>query len=482
MSWSSDCNGIRVCFECISEEYLQKQIIGSNDIFTCDECNNPGNPTIEFDVLAEMIHVVLEKYYYLTPENPEGYEFFLAKEGAWERSGEMLEHLIEDLAGVSSKLANEIIYHLSNQHDANEKDALYDGQLYSGDPYYAESDIETFPLSESWRNFKNTIYQEARFFNEQAKTILDDIFKGVGSVKTPEGGSVIRTITEEVVFYRSRVALSNQSLEEILKNLPSSIGPPNSEIAGTGRMNAQGISVFYGALDKATCLAEVRAPVGSHVVTGRFSPVRKMRLLDLSRMQDARFETGSAFNEEHMKSVARLHFLRELTRELSAPVMPGSESREYLPTQVVAEYLAVHPALKLDGLIFNSSQTPAVKDANNSELGKNVLLFYRASSLREYDHPRGMKIDVTLTCGNQNDCDDSITIYEELPKPDVVRGNSEKTHKEDIFDTFNRGENIINTLVDSSIQLDMDSVEVDGINGVEYHFNNRQVSRHREIH
>ena len=93
-----------------------------------------------------------------------------------------------------------------------------------------------------------------------------------------------------------------------------------------------------------------------------------------------------------------------------------------------------------------------------------------------------MKIDVTLTCGNQNDCDDSITIYEELPKPDVVRGNSEKTHKEDIFDTFNRGENIINTLVDSSIQLDMDSVEVDGINGVEYHFNNRQVSRHREIH
>ena len=35
-------------------------------------------------------------------------------------------------------------------------------------------------------------------------------------------------------------------------------------------MNAAGISVFYGAMEEETCIAEARAPVGSYVVIGRF--------------------------------------------------------------------------------------------------------------------------------------------------------------------------------------------------------------------
>ena len=39
-------------------------------------------------------------------------------------------------------------------------------------------------------------------------------------------------------------------------------------------MNAPGIRAFYGAMEESTCLAEIRAPVGSHVVVGRFQFTR----------------------------------------------------------------------------------------------------------------------------------------------------------------------------------------------------------------
>ncbi len=49
-------------------------------------------------------------------------------------------------------------------------------------------------------------------------------------------------------------------------------------------MNAPGISVFYGALDEATCIAEARAPVGSHVVVAKFHLLRPVRLLDFDAL------------------------------------------------------------------------------------------------------------------------------------------------------------------------------------------------------
>ena len=46
-----------------------------------------------------------------------------------------------------------------------------------------------------------------------------------------------------------------------------------------GRMNAAGISVFYGATDDETAIAGVRPPVGSWVATATFEVIRPLRLL-----------------------------------------------------------------------------------------------------------------------------------------------------------------------------------------------------------
>ena len=51
-------------------------------------------------------------------------------------------------------------------------------------------------------------------------------------------------------------------------------------------MNAQGIPVFYGAMEESTCVSEVRPPVGSYVVLAKFELLRPMRLLDLLTLKD----------------------------------------------------------------------------------------------------------------------------------------------------------------------------------------------------
>ena len=83
-----------------------------------------------------------------------------------------------------------------------------------------------------------------------------------------------------VLYGGARKAESQEELKGLLKAPASEIGPPPTEYAGDGRMNARGISVFYGAFDQATCVAEIRPPVGSYVAMGRFELVRDVRLLD----------------------------------------------------------------------------------------------------------------------------------------------------------------------------------------------------------
>jgi hypothetical protein len=63
------------------------------------------------------------------------------------------------------------------------------------------------------------------------------------------------------------------------------IGPPPPLVAATGRMNAHGISVFYGATDPLVALAVVRPPVGSKVVIAHFEFLRTVRLLDVEALR-----------------------------------------------------------------------------------------------------------------------------------------------------------------------------------------------------
>src|SRR6202022_4979696 len=65
----------------------------------------------------------------------------------------------------------------------------------------------------------------------------------------------------------------------------SRMGPPPPKTALAGRMNPHGISVFYGATDPMGALGEVRPPVASRVVIGRFALIQAVRVLDVEALR-----------------------------------------------------------------------------------------------------------------------------------------------------------------------------------------------------
>ena len=116
-------------------------------------------------------------------------------------------------------------------------------------------------------------------------------------------------------------------------------------------MNSEGIPVFYGGLEEETCLAEVRAPVGSYVALGRFELLTSVRILDLRDLSISDKDV-SHFDLKFGEERSRQKFLREWVGEISRPVMPHDEAREYLASQAVADYLANRENLRLDGMMF----------------------------------------------------------------------------------------------------------------------------------
>src|SRR5205823_2598526 len=95
--------------------------------------------------------------------------------------------------------------------------------------------------------------------------------------------------------------------------------------------------------------------------------------------------------------------------EISRPIMPRDEEFEYLPTQVVSEYLASCVEPRLDGIIFHSAQTEGE--------GRNVVLFHHAAGVEAYTLPEGTKVDVDTGWASDDDYDDRIVVWEMLPPP-----------------------------------------------------------------
>jgi len=457
-----------VCSNCIGESFLSAEVAESGDLETCSVCETSKVHAISIDGLAERIHGVIERHFYLTSPEPE----HLAREGLWEQPGEPVLDLLQILAGIDEEPAQAIHDYLSATYDAWGKDALVDPQPYDSDAQYEERPINSYEFADTWARFKNEVGSRSRYFNLSARASLDHIFDGISALETKDGDPVIREISPDqpdTVFYRARKARSLGELEVLLKNLPESLAPPASNIARAGRMNATGISVFYGALDEATCLAEIRAPVGSWVATCGFTPVRDLRLLDLGRFKNV-FLEGSIFDDEHIEALTRLHFLKQLVYELSAPVMPGDEESKYLPTQVVAEYLSTHPDLNLDGVVFPSSQVAGD--------GDNVVLFNRASVVEPSGFPDGTEISVSFGSGNPDDEEYDFVVFERVPEA-VEKKPVERYPLFDFSTMYDSPELGKLPDLEPTLRIDLESLSVSHVQGVSYDTDAHKVSRFR---
>ena len=478
---TNDIDTDYVCHACIGDSFLAKQVVSEGTRAECRYCDRVSE-ALPLDELAERIHEVLQSHFELTPSVPEGIEFTLAREGLWERPGLLVADVIADIAGIDEKIATDVRELLSDRYGYR---AIKDGEEdpYSSDACYEERGAE----DTAWKMFCDHIRSYGRFFNSYAEDELNRIFGDLGIQKTFHGKPVIREVKpgeENSQIWRARTALSAKELKVILKEPAREIGPPPQRLAKGGRMNAPGISVFYGAMDKNTSIAELRAPVGSQVVVAKFELKRPVRLLDLEALTEIWNIDASHFDPEYDEREDRVASLRSLGNEICRPVLPQDEAFEYLPSQAVAEFLANKVDSPLDGIIFPSSQT----DGD----GHNVVLFRRACGVAPDDLPEGTKVEVYPPpkdeVGDEDedyeDYEDPIWVYEEVPSTSPK--NDGGSLVDPLISPLDWDEN---DLLDEelpmysepTLRLDMESIFIVKIKSVRYEHRRREVYRHRSF-
>ena len=191
--------------------------------------------------------------------------------------------------------------------------------------------------------------------------------------------SVVREVEQNSEFniFRARDFSSPEGAKRALLAPEWELARPPSRKARSGRMNADGISVFYAANDKKVALAEIRPSVGGYVVIARFrvSKVKKcIRLLDVEGLRCA---YGKYIESTHDKE-AKIEFIENFGKQVTMPIVPENESTEYIITQVISDYLSSRDDIKIDGLIYKSAQS-------GTESDENIVLFHKSSKVGDID-------------------------------------------------------------------------------------------------
>jgi hypothetical protein len=366
-----------VCVDCIEDEALRELVEAEGHDQICVECGE-RNTAVSIKDLAALIDPYIREHY-----EPGPYE---RRYGAgdddsyWEeQQGEDLSSVVQDIVGQYFEFNDALVDALIENDPADIRDG--DEPFFASDISYVQTRVYVGHLYEEWRAISSELRTERRFFSDRARKFFDWLFAGIedlwfyeqkedqDSTLLSEGTKlgVIQELPAGAVLYRARRADTREDYTRLVLKPALELAPPPSRYARAGRMNAEGVTIFYGALDAETCLAEMRSSIDGYTVLGRFETLKALRILDFSRLDKAYWDGKrlSYFQNDFDEQVTRRKFRRRLHKLISEPVIPGHED-EYLMTQVLAEYLAYVRSANFDGLFFASTQY---------EDGTNVVLF-----------------------------------------------------------------------------------------------------------
>lgn len=441
----------RICAACIKEPYLASFIASNGTAAICDYCGTTA-ATVVFEELVDRSEHVIETYY-----EPTGLQDSVVLYGR-DPVGDSLRNVLEELLGTGDAVLDDLAESLTDRWF----DWSSHEHRYGDDPYFAETSRLPSTLGIEWRKMEASLRSEARIVNPKVNSILERVFGPLLNYRTVSGDGVIVDAgphTGLPKLYRARVFQSLEDLENAISHPAREAGPPPSDVARAGRMNARGVSVLYGASTPEIAVAEVRPPVGSHVLVGAFNITRKLRILDLDKLEDLVLDPSTSFFDPSTEEIiGRNNFLRTLSSRMVMPVMPEHEDNGYLITQAIADYLATHPSLSLDGILFRSVQYQEPK----AKQGRNVVLFNKASRVASSGAKEVPTSHVQLfeTDEDGDHWNPEISVMHPNDRPQVPRWSTDPDERL------------------TTLEIDLDELEIREVKGVNFTTDKTLVTRY----
>lgn len=348
-----------VCLHHVEDEHLRARLIPVATKHQCSFCPRQDDPrlaptAVNLEYLARVVYDVASRFY----EDASNARIV---------EGEMIDEEFDTLAVVYDLLDRAVPAALL---DAVVR-AVAD--LISEPSYWIASDDLSY-VENAWEQFADTVKHRSRLVlpprqgNEFAPSPPERLYRFLDALLqiVDERTGLVREIPVGSSVFRGRVDRDSFALQrDILQSPAQRLGPPPKEKAAAGRMNAQGVSVFYCAFDAETACAEVviHSPYDGAVV-GEFKLQRSIRIFDLTAVP----VRPSILDESADSSFPYIAFFDLFRDAISQPViLDGMHPVDYAPTQLVTEFLRWGTAARLDGIAWESRVRPE---------GTNLVLFY----------------------------------------------------------------------------------------------------------
>ncbi|MEZ8604622.1 hypothetical protein [Vibrio splendidus] len=225
-----------VCSICIGEEFLSQQI-KSLGVQTCDYCNE-SSPCTTIRDISSQVEDVLIKHFKRTSDSPEAWQEAALRDKEidyeWYREGDPLLDVICGILQVNQQVAEDVLELLPEKSTYDDfYECAHDESAHYIDSRNIDPEWEAM-----WRDLETSIKSEARFFNQTATQVLDEIFNNVDGLKTHAGSPAIVVAgpnTTIEYLYRARVHRDNISLQKTLSSPDTELAPPPSHLASASR-------------------------------------------------------------------------------------------------------------------------------------------------------------------------------------------------------------------------------------------------------
>lgn len=340
-----------VCANHIEDDFIKKQIRNHGSYDKCDYCSK-RRKVVELSFVLELIIIGID-YLFEDPANSR----FLNKDSEYGFDGNNF-HFFDiwinddlDLRIDDPKLSDDILKYLGN-------DSLYCRQ----DEFGSENDF----FHGLWSHFKEVVKHRARFVFYYKDVFMNYNYSDPLSLLKSVQYSILKfdlitELNQNTILYRCR---QHEKPTEIKDNIDMA-SAPIQYCKQNGRMNPAGIAMFYCSRTRDLTVKEVvnksdkLKPYYSTVIFRNKEP---LRLVDLTKLPGI----GSIFDKEKNVDIDIILFLEGFLEDISKPVKNDDTTLEYVPTQIITEYIRFNPKLNVDGIIYPSSK---IKEA------KNIVLF-----------------------------------------------------------------------------------------------------------
>jgi hypothetical protein len=252
-------------------------------------------------------------------------------------------------------------------------------------------------LAFDWRRFSDLVKHESRFvfLKQTAKPDYEertpqDMLELLGRYFSEF--SLIKTLPKGTQLIRARRHKKTEQLTTLAQ-----LGPPTTpQATASNRMSPAGIPMFYGAFAASTAIAEVCSdPTDKRpcVTSAPFVLKRPMRVIDLCDLPPI----PSLFDRAKVDTRAACIFLKGFLKDFTAPVVKdGREHIDYVPTQVVTEYVRrifrTHDNQEIHGIVYPSAV---------EQHGRSCVLFIEGAPAGEWGHLNDLSVDKWLDLDKQ---------------------------------------------------------------------------------